>query len=223
MQSPLTLQVIVGTQVVAVLTTTQINTVNRRRSTLSVTFTIPPVSTDGYVTLNLINPLGGIDTFNGFYMTNNCPTVGFYGLAGSCKSCPAIATCPGGDRLWPIEGYWSPNEQTMPTACSAPTSRCAGGKGSPCAPAYSGDHCIDCATNYEYQISSGICIACPTTGCAKSDPATYGYNLNGGEIATISFAYILVTALIGLGGFLVYKKYYGKYVFSYLLFYFIFY
>jgi hypothetical protein len=34
-----------------------------------------------------------------------------------CTACPTGAECAGDDRLWPMPGYWSPNERTPPSQC----------------------------------------------------------------------------------------------------------
>ena len=41
-------------------------------------------------------------------------------------ACPEGATCPGGNRVWPNDGYWTPDEHagyvvkcTLPLACNS--------------------------------------------------------------------------------------------------------
>jgi len=209
-QSPLLLKVLSGNTVLAQVSVSSFTTVSRRRSSQGATFAIPAITDNGYVSLQFINPSGGSYSYSGFYITPDCPTPGYYGIGADCHPCPVGAVCPGGDRLWPDIGYWNPNEQTVPVACPAPAARCPGGQNSPCAQGYTGNECTTCAVNNEPDASSGGCIACPTTGCSKSDAATYGYGLNGGEIAAIAFAYIVLMALLGVAGYFVYKRYFVR-------------
>ena len=96
---------------------TDVNFVNN--ATLSIT--IPASNSSGYQNLTLVNPDGGYAVFvDVFFITDDCPEpgkedsiivnfilLGMYGVGLACRPCPAGATCPGGNRLWPLEGWYS--------------------------------------------------------------------------------------------------------------------
>ena len=58
----------------------------------------------------------------------------FQGGGEQCVACPAHARCPGGLRVWPTLGYWTPSERLplnglLPTVvqrCDSPIQRCQG-------------------------------------------------------------------------------------------------
>lgn len=52
----------------------------------------------------------------------------FNPVSEDCVSCPEGAVCPGGDRIWPSVGYWSPDEYTAPVRCALPDA-CPGAMG----------------------------------------------------------------------------------------------
>jgi hypothetical protein len=57
------------------------------------------------------NPDGTTATLpDGLFLTADCTEKGKFGAGGVCKECPKGALCPGGNRVWPKEGYWSPSE-----------------------------------------------------------------------------------------------------------------
>ena len=62
--------------------------------------------------------------------TSNCA----YGGGEQCVACPVHARCPGGHRVWPTLGYWTPSERlplnglipTVVQRCNPPIQRCQG-------------------------------------------------------------------------------------------------
>ena len=132
------------------------------------TVTTPATTYVGYYTITVINPCGLNATYTSLYLTDDCPEAGEYALNNSCSSCPAHATCPGGDRVWPLPGYWSPDELSPPYACPLPSSRCLGGSNSSCAVGYRGELCSLCADGYQVSSSTGGCEPCPSSGCVTS-------------------------------------------------------
>ena len=92
-----------------------------------------------------------------------------------CLPCPPGAFCPGGGRAWPIAGYWSFSENSVPVACAIP-SACPGAVVDPvtlstgerltsvCAEGYTGTYCSSCTANY---YSDGL--SCQTCGLTSDD------------------------------------------------------
>ena len=91
--------------------------------------------------------------------------------------CPEGGYCPGGGRVWPEKGFWSPDEQTPPVACpnaDACAGRVVGGDTSgadaartgdaSCTEGFEGKFCAFCAQGY---YASGV--ACLTCGLAEED------------------------------------------------------
>ncbi|GAB5367195.1 hypothetical protein AAMO2058_001208800 [Amorphochlora amoebiformis] len=122
-------------------------------------------------------PIGGL----GFYYTSTC--AGFsppiqcaqldpnnhkscaYGSGDSCSPCPSNAYCPGGERVWPREGYWTASE-TAGTVIECPPDpllRCIGWDVSEsqtrCGVGYGGILCAGCAVSYYERLQE--CVACP--------------------------------------------------------------
>lgn len=76
---------------------------------------------------------------------------GYYGNGTDCKKCPHGAYCPGGNRVWPLPGYWNPGENYGFVEECRPQERCLGGRNSSCAIAYSGQFCGSCESDYYLQ------------------------------------------------------------------------
>ena len=65
---------------------------------------------------------------------SSCLLFFFQGGGEQCVACPAHARCPGGLRVWPTLGYWTPSERLplnglLPTVvqrCDSPIQRCQG-------------------------------------------------------------------------------------------------
>ena len=93
------------------------------------------------------------------YAGSSCIAAGTFEVNGQCVACPPSATCPGGGRVWPLDGYWNTNE-TDPRVyqCLYPPSRCGGTAGSSiCGEGYAADRCGVCAEGYYHRLD----------GCAK--------------------------------------------------------
>ena len=49
-----------------------------------------------------------------YYFDGGCISVGQWSNPDDeCVACPTGAYCPGGDRIWPRQGYWSPDEYSQ--------------------------------------------------------------------------------------------------------------
>eukprot|EP00002_Diphylleia_rotans_P023184 TRINITY_DN4558_c0_g2_i1.p1 TRINITY_DN4558_c0_g2~~TRINITY_DN4558_c0_g2_i1.p1 ORF type:complete len:691 (-),score=96.99 TRINITY_DN4558_c0_g2_i1:64-2136(-) len=97
---------------------------------------------------------------NQLYVTTGCPA-GTFGDGIVCKPCPSNAECPGGGRVWPTPGSWSPNEQTPPVECF-PQEGCSGGRNSNCGQGYEGDFCALCEKGFYKQ--GPMCRSCQDGG-----------------------------------------------------------
>jgi len=109
---------------------------SKKRDTTYTSFTIVfPIfhTSNVYVTMTLTNPSTGVTSLGSFYYTDNCPYEGEWGVGLSCQPCPSNAICPGGDRIYPYPGSWSPDNTTAPLVCPSPSSRCPGGSADVCA------------------------------------------------------------------------------------------
>eukprot|EP00163_Fabomonas_tropica_P033626 TRINITY_DN8938_c0_g2_i4.p1 TRINITY_DN8938_c0_g2~~TRINITY_DN8938_c0_g2_i4.p1 ORF type:complete len:1454 (+),score=333.76 TRINITY_DN8938_c0_g2_i4:207-4568(+) len=97
----------------------------------------------------------------GLFVTEKCTEDGWFGTGASCRPCPAGATCPGGSRAWPEEGYWTPDEESGEILrCPRPES-CLGGPEASCAQGYEGDLCGKCIWGYYEELKQ--CVPCPTS------------------------------------------------------------
>eukprot|EP00698_Gefionella_okellyi_P013240 TRINITY_DN3615_c0_g1_i5.p1 TRINITY_DN3615_c0_g1~~TRINITY_DN3615_c0_g1_i5.p1 ORF type:complete len:5028 (-),score=1048.37 TRINITY_DN3615_c0_g1_i5:200-15283(-) len=117
--------------------------------------------TKGYHNVTLANPDGGfLEAVDAAFYSDDCPFEGFIGQGANCTTCPGGAHCPGGNRIWPLPGYWTEGEFAgYVIACPLPAVRCQGGRGSPCADGYLGVLCAQCASGYYYQ-QDGYCLLC---------------------------------------------------------------
>jgi len=52
---------------------------------------IPAITASGDITLIFVNPSGGEFQFQNFYMTDDCPIPGQYGVGSNCQPCPVGA------------------------------------------------------------------------------------------------------------------------------------
>ena len=75
-----------------------------------------------------------------------------YGFGASCQDCPSHARCPGGNRAWPMPGYWSQSEDSLVIErCAVPAlERCPVGFDTrnltcTCGDGYVGEMCRKCA------------------------------------------------------------------------------
>eukprot|EP00466_Bigelowiella_natans_P015136 jgi/Bigna1/66937/fgenesh1_pg.2_\ len=88
-----------------------------------------------------------------------------FGVGDGCRPCDSNAYCPGGNRMWPREGYWTASEEIGSVSrCGAPsTTRCRGwdisGSEADCGSGYEGVLCSSCQDGFFEQL--GECFACP--------------------------------------------------------------
>ena len=108
--------------------------------------------------------------------------------------------------MWPLPGWWSPNERTKPTACRV-RSACPGAVGggglpplinpdgtrrtSVCSPEYAGDFCTDCAQNYF--MDNGVCRSCGSDASAKAELTIVIFSL-AAFICTIAWGLAMLSA-----------------------------
>ena len=115
-----------------------------------------------------------------------------YGADDTCRVCPEGALCPGGNRIWPLPGWWAASESAIDTLeiCEAPpgltrADRCPGAPltrllsfddgarrgvsassalGFPCGVGFrtGSVRCAGCAAGY-FPESSGACTPCPSS------------------------------------------------------------
>ena len=106
-----------------------------------------------------------------------------WGAGGSCSACPDGASCPGGDILLPLPGFWAPLASgsspgdLVPCAGPDPVARCPGwrnvsttGAGAlaamGCGRGYRGIGCVGCAPHYVSE--NGYCNKCPAVGADEA-------------------------------------------------------
>eukprot|EP00002_Diphylleia_rotans_P034286 TRINITY_DN7356_c0_g1_i10.p1 TRINITY_DN7356_c0_g1~~TRINITY_DN7356_c0_g1_i10.p1 ORF type:complete len:437 (-),score=53.30 TRINITY_DN7356_c0_g1_i10:139-1449(-) len=121
---------------------------------------------------------------NQLYITSGCAP-GTYGDGITCKPCPANSECPGGNRVWPTSGSWSPSEDVAPVSCYPPEA-CEGGRFSTCREGYVGEFCSTCAEGYYRQ--GPVCRS-----CADDD-----FNLQPILILTGTFAAIVSLSIVAM-------------------------
>ena len=141
----------------------------------------------------------GYETGPQCFQTETAETCAF-GQGDGCRSCPAGAICPGGDRAWPMPGYWSSGEDsTEVSRCDEPaTDNCLGwsvsGQSVQCGEGIvpTSYKCSKCLNGYYRE--DGICRPCP------DDDAVYrlvmAAAISGGTVAGVTIAVALVL-LIG--------------------------
>lgn len=121
----------------------------------------------GYVGYTFLNPDGGAYTNEIFY-TDGCPVKGEWG-AVDCNPCPEGAECPGGNRLWPLPGWWNTGEGSGQVQRCLP-GRCLGYDAEAhaviCAVGYQGRLCGSCADGYYDK--DGVCDQCSSKAVSLS-------------------------------------------------------
>jgi alpha-tubulin suppressor-like RCC1 family protein len=130
-------------------------------SVSSFTISVPAVPSASYGSLNVtsLQTLQRAGWAKIVFFTDDCPQPGSYGLGAACRPCPTGGWCPGGNRVWPLAGYWNPDESSgYVTECN-PASRCLGGPQSACSPGYKGRLCSECELGWEPL--QGLCVKCP--------------------------------------------------------------
>jgi hypothetical protein len=124
---------------------------------------LPAGTTVEYAPVTIVNAGGGQNTMDKvLYYTDDCPKEGWYGRGLQCKECPAQAECPGGYRLWPKEGFWTPGESAGYVVACEPPDACLGGQTSQCRRGNTGTFCASCLKGYFN--SNGLCEPCPSRG-----------------------------------------------------------
>lgn len=117
-----------------------------------------------------------------------CVSITHYIGKDGCKECPTNAYCPGGDRMWPLKGSWSENEQSLPYKCeTGGGGACPGALGEVpgyppqqvqgagrltayCADGYVGSLCSQCSDGYYREY-----LNCrPCSGDGKDQAELYG-------------------------------------------------
>ena len=106
---------------------------------------------------------------NLFAADSSCtPLIQYTDQVGQCQLCPEGAYCPGDVRLWSLEGFWNPNEITVPARCAIQEA-CLGSFPEEqlppccCGEGYQGFMCSQCQE--EFYALAGLCISCT----ARSD------------------------------------------------------
>ena len=134
--------------------------------------------------------------------TVDCIQIGKWFVNGNCRDCPEGGFCPGGSRVWPIQGYWSFDELVEPGQCEV-ASACCGALGeSPACPVraatdggrdtqrcdeqlgYTGEFCATCVTPNYYR-DSNKCLPC--------DPE------DDGEFALLVIVFLALMTIIAVG------------------------
>ena len=113
-----------------------------------------------------------------YYTAVQCDTGMIVGLY--CEPCPTGGYCPGGGRVWPLPGYWSFSETSVPVPCVLPQA-CPGALSNPtlapdgtrftevCADGYSDQYCSTCATDYYSDMPR--CLSCGLESADKLELA----------------------------------------------------
>eukprot|EP01112_Ceratiomyxa_fruticulosa_P012240 TRINITY_DN3383_c0_g1_i2.p1 TRINITY_DN3383_c0_g1~~TRINITY_DN3383_c0_g1_i2.p1 ORF type:complete len:695 (-),score=96.94 TRINITY_DN3383_c0_g1_i2:244-2328(-) len=135
--------------------------------------------------LSCPNPSGSL------YYATSCIRPGEYGT-GECKPCPEGATCPGGNRVYPIPGWWSENTTVAPIHCPV-EGACQGFKVVTTCELYSeNDYCDKCLPCYASNNRTSRCSDCDTD-CYMLQPSKVCVSCLTG---TVSPAAMIVVALI---------------------------
>ncbi|KNC55712.1 uncharacterized protein AMSG_11170 [Thecamonas trahens ATCC 50062] len=173
----------------------------------SVQFDVPGGLGDGYpsITLNVsatsISLTGLVYVDLSGAVAADCVRIGQYYADGQCKSCPEGGYCPGGVRIWPLRGYWSPSERNAPGRCTLEEA-CCGAMGAVAACpvvlhdsgarvtarcdedlGYTGRYCAECREP-DFYSDAGVCRA-----CERGDTA---------ELAVLVLAALILIGLVTL-------------------------
>ena len=125
----------------------------------------PPPSAPGYKNVMVVNPDGGVTEFDEllYFAEGDCIELDVVSdpITGECNKCPAGAICPGGDRIVPKPGYWTPSETAgYVEPCSANPDACPGGASQACADGYMGAMCTACEPGRFEE--HNLCLPCGT-------------------------------------------------------------
>lgn len=80
-----------GSQTIFQQTFTTFTVSTKRSAQQSFSFMTPAITGSSAISLEFLNPSGGLTIFPGFYITENCATPGMYGPGNTCLPCPASA------------------------------------------------------------------------------------------------------------------------------------
>lgn len=130
----------------------------------------PVLEINRYYVVSLVNADNGTATAE-LYSTEKCVEAGSFTLAsGRCGPCPEGAECPGGDRLWPLKGYWAPSENAGFVVKCVPEEACIGTRARLCQVGYGGPACSECDTSSSppYTRVGLRCERCPPPARAKA-------------------------------------------------------
>lgn len=129
-----------------------------------------------------------------------------FGEADTCRMCPDGAVCPGGNRAWPLAGFWTddPADPQALVRCGPPAKeRCAGWDidvdAPVCGDGYEGFACSLCALKY-YEDSDGACIRCPDEGATAAMARRLGALVFGGFLLFVSVLVVVVAVARIRGG-----------------------
>ena len=126
----------------------------------------------------------------------------------TCVPCSPHARCPGGDRTWPVAGYWvSAESSPIAGKCPKPSKeRCLGmtHTGRPdvtkqCSAAYRGASCELCQEFYWASSVTGRCISCGNPGNTTEAGGVDMLEAVSPILALLgglAFAFLLLAALI---------------------------
>eukprot|EP00163_Fabomonas_tropica_P018239 TRINITY_DN324_c0_g2_i1.p1 TRINITY_DN324_c0_g2~~TRINITY_DN324_c0_g2_i1.p1 ORF type:complete len:1450 (-),score=273.54 TRINITY_DN324_c0_g2_i1:587-4936(-) len=99
-------------------------------STSQIVVKIPAGLSVGYYDMSVANEdpsRRGPALSQALLITDECPDVGFVGSGPSdCRPCPTGGICPGGNRIYPQAGYWSPGLFLGTVEPCTPKYRCPG-------------------------------------------------------------------------------------------------
>ena len=157
-----------------------------------------PVITATHTSTGTVLTLDGVVVDPAF--DAGCASPGQWFSQGACRACPVGGSCPGGSRVWPIDGYWSFSETEAPIKClhddccgavgtrnecpiqtrsdgTRETQRCSPSSGR------SGVLCSECVTPAFYK-DAGTCRPC------DSD--------NSGQFAGLVLAFLVMAGILAL-------------------------
>ncbi|KNC51571.1 uncharacterized protein AMSG_07471 [Thecamonas trahens ATCC 50062] len=165
-----------------------------------IVFISPASNETGYVAIDIVRRAKGTEQIIDVhvlpsllnYVDHDCILPGYVFFDGSCKPCVDIegAYCPGGARMWPLDGYWAASEDGRPTKCRVASS-CPGAVGSAgvppqqtvtgkrrtatCQARYTGTFCAQCAAGYS--MDNGVCRSCGGATASYVETALAGVGL----------------------------------------------
>ena len=170
-------------------------------SASSLTVQLPALGVAGYHRLLVVSPNSTANLTDWLFVVPLvCPTLLL--LDGEClPSCPTGTFCLGDGRGWPLPGWWSVSEHSVPTSCAL-SSSCAGAldlapsSDSP-DPVLNSDGTRNtqrCSKDYGEQ----LCASCDSDYYHDGLACRYCGTDNGGQLAGLLIAAIVIFALLTL-------------------------